>query len=66
MTLDGGSPAGPCSRQENVSRSGRFDPDLAGLRESSAMGKFSTDEREECLALWQEVGNLLRRARESK
>jgi eukaryotic-like serine/threonine-protein kinase len=44
----------------------QVDPDLAGLRESSAMDKLSTDERKECLALWQAVGNLLRRAREGK
>jgi tetratricopeptide (TPR) repeat protein len=42
------------------------DPDLAGLRESSTIDKLSTDEREECLALWQAVENLLSHAREGK
>jgi len=40
------------------------DPDLAGLRESNAIDKLSPDERKECLALWQVVGNLVSRARE--
>jgi serine/threonine-protein kinase len=44
----------------------RVDPDLAGLREASALGKLSPDERNDCLALWQAVGELLRRARVSK
>jgi eukaryotic-like serine/threonine-protein kinase len=42
------------------------DPALAGLREASAMDALSTDERNECLALWQAVGNLLSRAREGR
>jgi serine/threonine-protein kinase len=42
------------------------DPDLAGLRESSALEKLSAEERKECLTLWQEVGNLLQRAGEGK
>jgi hypothetical protein len=36
------------------------------LRESSALDKLPTDERKECLALWQAVGNLLRRAQQGK
>ena len=44
----------------------QLDPDLAGLRESSAMAHLTADERTECLALWQTVGNLLRRAREAR
>jgi serine/threonine-protein kinase len=39
------------------------DPDLAGLRESSALDTLSPDERNECLALWQAVDDLLKRAR---
>jgi serine/threonine-protein kinase len=31
------------------------DPDLAGLREPSALEKLSADERKDCLALWEEV-----------
>ena len=44
----------------------QVDPDLAGLGESSAMAHLTADERTECLALWQTVGNLLRRAREAR
>jgi tetratricopeptide (TPR) repeat protein/predicted Ser/Thr protein kinase len=39
------------------------DPDLAGLREPSALDKLSGDEREQCLALWDEVGAVHNRAR---
>ena len=42
------------------------DPDLAGLREPRAMDTLSTDEQNECLALWQAVDNLLTRAREQE
>jgi hypothetical protein len=42
------------------------DPGLAGLREPSAMDTLSTDERNECVALWQAVDHLLTRAREEK
>jgi tetratricopeptide (TPR) repeat protein len=38
------------------------DSDLAGLREARALAAMSADERNECLALWQEVAALLRRA----
>jgi serine/threonine-protein kinase len=38
------------------------EPDLAGIRDPSAMDKMPADEREECLTLWQEVGSLLKRA----
>jgi serine/threonine-protein kinase len=38
------------------------DPDLAGLREPSALDKLPADEREDCLALWKEVDALLNRA----
>jgi serine/threonine-protein kinase len=37
------------------------DRDLAGLREPSALKTMSPDERNECLALWQEVAAMLRR-----
>ena len=36
------------------------EPDLAGLREPSALDKLSADERRECLALWDEVANVLK------
>src|SRR5262249_37683420 len=42
------------------------DPGLAGLREPSALEKFSADERKEWLALWQAVDALLGRAREGQ
>jgi hypothetical protein len=41
----------------------KTDPELAGLRERSAMHPLSTDERNECLALWHAVDNLLTRSR---
>jgi tetratricopeptide (TPR) repeat protein len=42
------------------------EPDLAGLREPSGVGALSTDERNECRALWQAVDDLLKRARQEK
>jgi tetratricopeptide (TPR) repeat protein len=39
----------------------RADPDLAGLRETRPLEKLSADERQECLALWQQVDALLKR-----
>jgi serine/threonine-protein kinase len=42
------------------------DPDFAGLREPNILDAFSTDERSECLALWQAVDRLLTRAREAE
>jgi serine/threonine-protein kinase len=44
----------------------RADPDLAGLREPSALQQLSADERKECLALWEEVTAVLRRAQTTK
>jgi serine/threonine-protein kinase len=44
----------------------KAEPDLAGLREPSAPDGLSTEERNECLALWQAVDNVLTRAREPK
>jgi hypothetical protein len=44
----------------------RVDPDLAGLRESSAVDKLPTDERKDCLALWQAAADLLGRAPEGE
>jgi serine/threonine-protein kinase len=42
------------------------DSHLAGLREPSALEGLSSDERKECLALWQEVAALLRRVQTLK
>jgi serine/threonine-protein kinase len=41
----------------------KIDPDLAGLREPRALETFSTDERNDCLALWKAVDELLMHAR---
>ena len=38
------------------------DPDLAGLREPGPLDKLSAEERDGWLALWKEVGALLKRA----
>jgi serine/threonine-protein kinase len=38
------------------------DPDLAGLRDLPELTKLSTAEREECLALWHEAGELMKRS----
>jgi serine/threonine-protein kinase len=40
--------------------------DLAGLREPGALEAMSPDERKECLALWQEVAAVLRRAQPTR
>ena len=64
-TLDKRFHGNPCSGQGNRAH-WQIDPDLAGLRESSAMAHLPADGRTECLALWQTVGNLLRHAREAR
>jgi serine/threonine-protein kinase len=40
--------------------------DLAGLREPSLLDKLPADERKDCLALWDEVANLLKRDQDVK
>ena len=64
-TLDGGSPAARTLVRKTLAQ-WQVHPDLTGLREASARDKLSPDERTECLALWQAVGDLLRRAREGQ
>ena len=44
----------------------RKDPDLAGIRDPIALEKLPPDEREECMALWNEAGAVFKRAQESK
>jgi serine/threonine-protein kinase len=44
----------------------QVDPDLAGLREPSALDKLSADERKDCVALWNEVGAVLNGTRKTK
>jgi serine/threonine-protein kinase len=39
----------------------RVEPDLAGLRERNALEALPADEQEDCSALWDEVGVVLRR-----
>jgi predicted Ser/Thr protein kinase len=47
---------------DKLSTEERADPDLAGLREPGALDQLSAEERDEWLALWKEVGALLKRA----
>ncbi len=42
------------------------EPDLIGIREQSAIDKLPPLEREECLALWSDVEEILKRARQFK
>ena len=39
----------------------QVEPDLAGIRELKALDEASAEERDECFALWDEVGAVLRR-----
>jgi tetratricopeptide (TPR) repeat protein len=39
----------------------QVEPDLAGLRELKALDELPADERKDCLALWDEVGVVLKR-----
>ena len=54
------APARPVTAKKMLTN-WQADPDLAGLREFSALEKLPADEREECLALWKEVDGLLNR-----
>jgi serine/threonine-protein kinase len=63
--LDGGSGATRV-RAKKILTQWQDDPDLAGLREPSAIDKLSVDERKECLALWEEVAAVLHRAEKLK
>jgi serine/threonine-protein kinase len=62
-TLDSGSRAARVLVKGILTR-WQHDPDLAGLRESTALDRLSAEERKECLTLWQGVGKLLQRAQE--
>jgi serine/threonine-protein kinase len=44
----------------------QIDSDLAGLRDPAALEAMSPDERKECLALWLEVSEMLRRVQTTK
>jgi serine/threonine-protein kinase len=65
MTLGSSSPSAHALVRKTLAQ-WQVHADLAGLRDSGAMDTLSPDERTECLALWQAVGNLLRHAREGK
>jgi hypothetical protein len=54
------SPAGRDLAKKMLKR-WQGDPNLAGLREQSALTKLSAHERTECLALWKEVAAVLER-----
>jgi serine/threonine-protein kinase len=60
-TLDGGSPAARVQVRNLLTR-WQADPDLAGLREPRALEKWPAEERQECLALWNEVSAVFHRA----
>jgi hypothetical protein len=59
--LEGGTAADRAKVRDRWTR-WQADPDLAGLREPGALDKLSAEERDEWLALWKEVGALLKRA----
>jgi serine/threonine-protein kinase len=59
--LDGGTAADRAQVKARLTR-WQADPDLAGLREADALDKLSAEERDGWLALWKEVGALLKRA----
>jgi serine/threonine-protein kinase len=58
--LDGGSRAARALVRNKLTH-WLADPDLAGVREVGAIGKLSAEERDRWLALWREVGAVLRR-----
>jgi serine/threonine-protein kinase len=64
-TLDSGSPAARVLVRRLLTH-WQADPDLAGLREPSALARLSANERKEWLALWQEVAALLERANKAR
>jgi hypothetical protein len=51
---------------KNILTQWQAEPDLAGLREPALQDGMSTEEREECVALWKEVKALLNRAGQIK
>jgi serine/threonine-protein kinase len=59
-----GSPPADAGTRERVKlwlMSWQGESDLAGLREPSEVGKLSADERQDCLALWDEVAGAIKR-----
>jgi serine/threonine-protein kinase len=64
-TLAGGSEAAQAAVR-NVLTRWLGDPDLTALREPHLLEKLSAEERQECLALWNEVDAVLQRAQKTK
>ncbi len=60
--LEGPSPAGRDLARKRLTL-WQADPDLARLREASALDDLPTGERKECLTLWNDVASVLSRAR---
>jgi serine/threonine-protein kinase len=60
------APGAPRAQLLNPLRRWQNDPDLAGLREPGALEQLTAEEREEWVALWEEVGAVLRRAQETR
>jgi hypothetical protein len=50
------------TRARSVLSHWQRDPDLGVLREPSALDKLPVDERRQCVALWESVAELLKRA----
>jgi serine/threonine-protein kinase len=65
MPIDRGSPADVALVRRMLTQ-WQADPDLAGLRDTTAMDQWPADERKECLQLWHAVGELLEGAREKQ
>jgi serine/threonine-protein kinase len=64
-TLDSGSRAARGQGRRMLMR-WQSDPDLAGLREPSALAKMSSTERQEWLTLWKEVAAVLERTNRAR
>src|SRR5262249_20314896 len=63
--LVSGSGAAP-ELAKNMLTHWQVEPDLAGLREPLALDQLSADERNDWLALWNEVAAVLNRTRKTK
>jgi serine/threonine-protein kinase len=61
-----GDPAGTRDRARKALTQWREDAALAGLRDPDALDRLPAQERQDCLALWEEVGRVLGRATEPK
>jgi serine/threonine-protein kinase len=64
-TLDSGSGAARALVRKMLAH-WQVDPDLAGLREASALDKWPAEERQECRALWSDLDALLERVRAAR